>query len=169
MDLLLQKLLAILYCALQRLSEWPHLQVASMLLFLHKLREVFKHYFEELEEESLRDNFVIAYELLDEVCWAFYGSEVCLSSAVNMQVACLHGLGKACSRAQHLLVTPSLTGCRSKLSICCHSLAIVHCSGGAGQRVSLMHPFYCWQDVHASPAQKIMCQALRSGQPLHPP
>eukprot|EP00891_Asterochloris_glomerata_P007409 jgi/Astpho2/7409/fgenesh1_pm.00114_%23_15_t len=41
--------------------------VASMLLFLHKLREVFKHYFEELEEESLRDNFVIAYELLDEV------------------------------------------------------------------------------------------------------
>ena len=41
---------------------------ASMLLFLHKLRGVFVHYFNELEEESLRDNFVIAYELLDEVC-----------------------------------------------------------------------------------------------------
>jgi AP-1 complex subunit mu len=41
---------------------------ASMLLFLHKLRSVFVHYFNELEEESLRDNFVIAYELLDEVC-----------------------------------------------------------------------------------------------------
>ena len=40
---------------------------AAMLLFLHKLREVFVHYFNELEEESLRDNFVIAYELLDEV------------------------------------------------------------------------------------------------------
>ncbi len=40
---------------------------ASTLLFLHKLIEVFKHYFTELEEESLRDNFVIAYELLDEV------------------------------------------------------------------------------------------------------
>ena len=33
----------------------------------HKLKEVFVHYFNELEEESLRDNFVIAYELLDEV------------------------------------------------------------------------------------------------------
>ncbi|KAK9832883.1 hypothetical protein WJX74_000672 [Apatococcus lobatus] len=40
---------------------------AAILLFLHKLREVFSHYFRELEEESLRDNFVIAYELLDEV------------------------------------------------------------------------------------------------------
>ncbi|RRT66010.1 hypothetical protein BHE74_00003674 [Ensete ventricosum] len=29
--------------------------------------EVFKHYFEELEEESLRDNFVVVYELLDEM------------------------------------------------------------------------------------------------------
>ena len=58
-----------------------------MLLFLHKLREVFKHYFEELEEESLRDNFVIAYELLDEVCRAVYSSTIHLSPAVNM-----HGL-----------------------------------------------------------------------------
>ena len=41
---------------------------ASMLLFLHKLRGIFVHYFNELEEESLRDNFVIAYELLDEAC-----------------------------------------------------------------------------------------------------
>ncbi|GHP11311.1 AP-1 complex subunit mu-2 [Pycnococcus provasolii] len=39
----------------------------SVLLFLHKLVDVFKHYFEELEEESIRDNFVIVYELLDEV------------------------------------------------------------------------------------------------------
>lgn len=45
-----------------------NVNAASMLLFLHKLREVFVHYFNELEEESLRDNFVIAYELLDEVC-----------------------------------------------------------------------------------------------------
>ncbi|KAL0040830.1 hypothetical protein WJX79_006774 [Trebouxia sp. C0005] len=30
-------------------------------------KEIFTHYFQELEEESLRDNFVIAYELLDEV------------------------------------------------------------------------------------------------------
>ena len=44
-----------------------NVNAASMLLFLHKLKEVFVHYFNELEEESLRDNFVIAYELLDEV------------------------------------------------------------------------------------------------------
>ena len=43
-----------------------NINAASMLLFLHRLREVFVHYFNELEEESLRDNFVIAYELLDE-------------------------------------------------------------------------------------------------------
>ena len=42
--------------------------VSSVIQFLHRLVEVFKHYFQELEEESLRDNFVIVYELLDEVC-----------------------------------------------------------------------------------------------------
>ncbi|KAF5940084.1 hypothetical protein HYC85_021251 [Camellia sinensis] len=40
---------------------------ASLLLFLHRVVDVFKHYFEELEEESLRDNFVVVYELLDEM------------------------------------------------------------------------------------------------------
>ena len=44
-----------------------NINAAAFLGFLHKLREVFVHYFNELEEESLRDNFVIAYELLDEV------------------------------------------------------------------------------------------------------
>ncbi|CAI0390377.1 unnamed protein product [Linum tenue] len=40
---------------------------ASLLTFLHRVVDVFKHYFEELEEESLRDNFVVVYELLDEM------------------------------------------------------------------------------------------------------
>ncbi|CAN4100506.1 unnamed protein product [Withania somnifera] len=40
---------------------------ASLLVFLHRVVHVFKHYFEELEEESLRDNFVVVYELLDEM------------------------------------------------------------------------------------------------------
>lgn len=39
----------------------------TILLFLHKLCEVFTEYFKELEEESIRDNFVIIYELLDEM------------------------------------------------------------------------------------------------------
>ena len=33
-------------------------------LFFH---QIFVEYFKELEEESIRDNFVIIYELLDEV------------------------------------------------------------------------------------------------------
>ncbi|CAH2047755.1 unnamed protein product [Thlaspi arvense] len=40
---------------------------ASLIFFLHRVVDVFKHYFEELEEESLRDNFVVVYELLDEM------------------------------------------------------------------------------------------------------
>ncbi|KAG2438519.1 hypothetical protein HXX76_005070 [Chlamydomonas incerta] len=44
-----------------------NVNACSTLVFLHRLVDVFKHYFQELEEESLRDNFVIVYELLDEV------------------------------------------------------------------------------------------------------
>jgi AP-1 complex subunit mu len=40
---------------------------AMVLLFLHKMVDVFNEYFKELEEESIRDNFVIIYELLDEM------------------------------------------------------------------------------------------------------
>ncbi|KAI9308722.1 AP-1 complex subunit MU-1 [Cunninghamella echinulata] len=40
---------------------------ASIMLYLHKLTQVFAEYFKELEEESIRDNFVIVYELLDEM------------------------------------------------------------------------------------------------------
>jgi len=41
--------------------------VTLVLSFLHKLVKVFKEYFKELEEESIRDNFVICYELFDEL------------------------------------------------------------------------------------------------------
>jgi AP-1 complex subunit mu len=41
--------------------------VAMILTFLYKMRDVFVSYFKELEDESLRDNFVITYELLDEM------------------------------------------------------------------------------------------------------
>ena len=44
-----------------------NVNATAILVFLHKLIEIFTHYFQALEEESLRDNFVIAYELLDEV------------------------------------------------------------------------------------------------------
>jgi len=41
--------------------------VALVLSFLYRMQEVLTSYFGELEDESLRDNFVITYELLDEM------------------------------------------------------------------------------------------------------
>lgn len=41
--------------------------VAMVFTILHKIVQVFMEYFRELEEESIRDNFVIIYELLDEL------------------------------------------------------------------------------------------------------
>ncbi|KAJ8040344.1 AP-1 complex subunit mu-1 [Holothuria leucospilota] len=41
--------------------------VAMVFTILHKIVQVFNEYFRELEEESIRDNFVIIYELLDEL------------------------------------------------------------------------------------------------------
>ena len=38
----------------------------SLSLFFSLREQVFKDYFGELEEESIRDNFVVVYELLDE-------------------------------------------------------------------------------------------------------
>lgn len=45
---------------------------AMVFTFLYKIVSIFQEYFKELEEESIRDNFVLIYELLDEVCdWGF--------------------------------------------------------------------------------------------------
>ena len=41
--------------------------VALVLSYLYRMKEVLESYFGELEDESLRDNFVITYELLDEM------------------------------------------------------------------------------------------------------
>lgn len=38
-----------------------------MLTFLYKVVEVFGEYLKDVEEESIRDNFVVIYELLDEM------------------------------------------------------------------------------------------------------
>lgn len=40
--------------------------VALMIMYLNRICQVFQDYFGELEEESIRDNFVIIFELLDE-------------------------------------------------------------------------------------------------------
>uniref|UniRef100_A0A8C5GD74 MHD domain-containing protein n=1 Tax=Gouania willdenowi TaxID=441366 RepID=A0A8C5GD74_GOUWI len=41
--------------------------VSLVFSFLYKIVQVFSEYFKELEEESIRDNFVIIYELMDEL------------------------------------------------------------------------------------------------------
>ena len=51
--------------------------------FMHKLCQVFAEYFKEVEEESIRDNFVIVYELLDEVM--DYGSPQFTDSKVRLE------------------------------------------------------------------------------------
>lgn len=41
--------------------------VVMILYFLHKVVDVLSEYFDGLEDESIRDNFVVTYELLDEM------------------------------------------------------------------------------------------------------
>ena len=41
--------------------------IALVFTFLHKIVAVLTEYFGQLEEESIRDNFVLIYELLDEL------------------------------------------------------------------------------------------------------
>jgi len=41
--------------------------IAMIFSLLHTIRKVMEDYFRDVEEESLRDNFVIIYELLDEM------------------------------------------------------------------------------------------------------
>ena len=45
---------------------------AMVIMFLYQVVQVFTEYFKKLEEESLRDNFVVVYELLDEMMdWGY--------------------------------------------------------------------------------------------------
>lgn len=50
-------------CGLTRKNE----NVMAIVVFLSRVVEVLQQYFKSLEEESIRDNFVITYELLDEM------------------------------------------------------------------------------------------------------
>lgn len=44
-----------------------NVNVALIFSFLYKLKETLIDYFKKLEEESIRDNFVLIYEILDEI------------------------------------------------------------------------------------------------------
>lgn len=54
-------------CSLVLALSRRNTNAAEIILFLHRLSQVLVEYFKELEEESIRDNFVIIYELLDEM------------------------------------------------------------------------------------------------------
>lgn len=41
--------------------------ISMLIVYLHRIVEVFNGYFDTVEEESVRDNFVMIYELLDEM------------------------------------------------------------------------------------------------------
>lgn len=48
------------------------LEVVRTSCLTEELQAVLKDYFRELEEESIRDNFVVTYELLDEMMdWGY--------------------------------------------------------------------------------------------------
>lgn len=53
--------------ATQAHSRWPIIAYWLTVCSLGPHAQVFCEYFKELEEESIRDNFVIVYELLDEL------------------------------------------------------------------------------------------------------
>ena len=48
-------------------SETELFYLILSIMFSSILLQVFQEYFKELEEESIRDNFVLIYELLDEL------------------------------------------------------------------------------------------------------
>eukprot|EP00668_Euglena_longa_P016642 GGOE01020930.1.p1 GENE.GGOE01020930.1~~GGOE01020930.1.p1 ORF type:complete len:442 (+),score=156.00 GGOE01020930.1:76-1401(+) len=41
--------------------------ISMLIIYLYRIIEVFNGYFDKVEEESIRDNFVMIYELLDEM------------------------------------------------------------------------------------------------------
>lgn len=68
--------------------------VATSLYFLHCLRKVLCSYLGELEEESIRDNFVIIYELLDETM--DFGYPQITDSDVRLSCSCPGCGGQLC-------------------------------------------------------------------------
>jgi len=90
---------------------------AEILLFLHKIVEVFTEYFKELEEESIRDNFVVIYELLDEMMDFGYPqtteSKILQECVYIAMIACMSLPGRQ-SSATTTNANPTTTGTSHK-------------------------------------------------------
>lgn len=61
---------------------------ALILSFLYKCVDVFTCYFKDLEEESVRDNFVVIYELLDEMMDFGYPQVICKARSHLESTSC---------------------------------------------------------------------------------
>ena len=93
--------------------------VTMALYFLHCLRNVLCTYLGELEEESIRDNFVIIYELLDETM--DFGYPQITDAAVSSRFA---PLPCACRRGSTRMCPRRDSRCLGQAPLACASLPL---------------------------------------------
>jgi AP-1 complex subunit mu len=82
-----------------------NINVSVTLLFLYKLIETLTVYFEEVCEESIRDNFVVIYELVDEMMDFGYPQVTDPKILQNYITQESHKLEEAVSKAPQILKT----------------------------------------------------------------
>lgn len=84
-------------------------QVALTFQFLHEVVKVLKNYFGDFTEESIRNNFVLIYELLDEVLDYGYPQN-CSTDVLKMYITQTGDRSAAADRAASQSVTIQATG-----------------------------------------------------------
>ena len=84
-------------------------QAALAFQFLHELVKVLKSYFGDFTEESIRNNFVLIYELLDEVLDYGYPQN-CSTDVLKMYITQQGDKSAADLKAQAQAVTIQATG-----------------------------------------------------------
>jgi len=86
-----------------------NVQVALAFQFLHEVVKVLKSYFGDFTEESIRNNFVLIYELLDEVLDYGYPQN-CSTDVLKMYITQTGDRSAAADRAASQSVTIQATG-----------------------------------------------------------
>jgi len=84
-------------------------QVALAFQFLHEFVKVLKNYFGDFSEESIRNNFVLIYELLDEVLDYGYPQN-CSTDVLKLYITQTGDKTAAAERASSQAVTIQATG-----------------------------------------------------------
>ena len=103
---------------------------AEIILFLHRLVSVLVEYFKELEEESIRDNFVIIYELMDEMMDFGYPQTTeskILQEYVPLPPLCLRAGSKGIAQVHHTRVLQARSS--STATDCCHERGVMAVRG----------------------------------------